>query len=161
MITLDTSVQMVILKFNLLSIDQIPFIATYLDLKLEKTKSEHRGSNNSQSEHRGSNNSDRIASAEVINNCSFASFIEQLEAASYTMTQSFYHKRPHAKHLNRSGFYYAVSFLFYRKDFAYLSCKFNEKYSIIRAGLQDMCTTRLWNAKIFPTLFRKNGQLFF
>lgn len=93
---------------------------------------------------------------EPIANVSLQFFPFYLEANGYQLTDAFYQTRFKEKD-NRP--YHMVRFLFYQQQNLRISSEeFRQIQSLLRAELQELSNTALWQVKAFLNPFFENGQ---
>lgn len=89
-------------------------------------------------------------------NCDLANLPADLESVGYELVGAHCQERIDAK--GRIGKYWMVRFIFVQRQFVVPFDEFRKVRTIVRSGLQEMCTVAMWRVRIFSNPFFQNGK---
>lgn len=146
MIVLDKSVRTVILQFSFSNPNVVP-ASVRCRRKRETPKEQSK---------RKSHPSGTLI-IEPTMNCKMSSFFGELLEEGYELVDASFQERVHLK--NKKQVYYAVRFVFCRKEFAKPTEEFKQKRDdICFNGLGRICNEALWRIRVYLNPFYENGE---
>ena len=139
-IELKDSVQKVVLQFNFLKSGFLPPGMKELERDTESKREERKKFSGG-------------SLAILQKNCSLTGFPEELEKAGYGLAGAFCQER--SGEINR---YYVVRFTFIRSASEIFYPIPEKEHDISRTQLHTICTTALWEVRMFSNPFYRNGK---